>query len=201
MDTEQIFRVAFIFIFLGSMTISASFRREARKSGETIARREESGLLIGMRLVFALPLFLSVLAYMINPDWLAWSALPLPIWIRFIGVVMGLACLPLLWWVFNSIGNNISETVLTKTDHALVTHGPYRWIRHPLYSVATWMFVSCGIISSSAWITGFALVALVMIVGYVIPREEKALTEKFGNAYVEYQSRSGRLIPKIGGGG
>ncbi|MFP6616339.1 MAG: isoprenylcysteine carboxylmethyltransferase family protein, partial [Candidatus Hydrogenedentota bacterium] len=175
MNVESVFRLVFIGVFAGSMSVSIYYRRKARAESGTIARREEGAGIMLLRLCFALPLFLSIFAYMINPEWLAWSVVSLPVEVRWVGVGFGLACVPLLWWVFSSIGSNISETVLTKAEHELVVHGPYRWVRHPLYSVATLMFVSCGVIASSWWILLFAVVAVVMIAGVVIPREEKAL--------------------------
>jgi protein-S-isoprenylcysteine O-methyltransferase Ste14 len=47
---------------------------------------------------------------------------------------MHVLTLPAALWVFSALGRNVSETVLTKGDHELVTAGPYRWIRHPLYT-------------------------------------------------------------------
>lgn len=197
MNVESVFRLVFIGVFAGSMSVSIYYRRKARAESGTIARREEGAGIMLLRLCFALPLFLSIFAYMINPEWLAWSVVSLPVEVRWVGVGFGLACVPLLWWVFSSIGSNISETVLTKAEHELVVHGPYRWVRHPLYSVATLMFVSCGVIASSWWILLFAVVAVVMIAGVVIPREEKALVAKFGESYEAYRLRAGRLFPKI----
>lgn len=198
MDMELVFRLAFIGIFLGSMSISVYYRRRARNSGETISRRAEGGAVMFLRVFFALPLFLPILGYMIDPDWLAWSFVSVPEWVRWAGVGLGAVCVPLLWWVFSSIGNNISETVLTKAGHELVTHGPYRWVRHPLYSVATLMFLSCGLIASSWWIMLFAVIVLVMVAGVVIPMEEKALAAKFGDAYEDYRRRAGMLMPQFG---
>ena len=75
----------------------------------------------------------------------------MPIWIRWLGVGLGIISLPLLWWLFSSIGSNISETVLTKSEHKLVTSGPFRWVRHPLYSVSVLLFGSYGMIASNWW--------------------------------------------------
>ena len=47
-------------------------------------RRKEGGVAMLMRALIALPLILSFLAYMINPKWMAWSVLPLPVWTRWL---------------------------------------------------------------------------------------------------------------------
>ena len=194
---EQTFRWILVAIFVTSASISKYHRGKARMSGEAIARRREGQVAMLLRALFALPLVLSFLAYMINPKWMAWSAVALPIWVRGVGVGLGIICIPLLWSVFRSIGSNISETVLTKREHRLITSGPFRWLRHPLYTVTMLLFFSYGLIASNWWMILFTAMGLVMIVGVVIPREEAELVAKFGEEYKEYQERVGKLIPRI----
>ena len=190
-------RWSFIAIFITSASISKYHRRRARMSGEPISRRKEGKLAMLLRAIFALPVLLSFFAYMLNPAWMAWSVVPLPIWVRWVGVGLGTISLPLLWWLFSSIGSNISETVLTKRDHRLVTSGPFRWVRHPLYSVSIVLFFSYGMIASNWWMILFTALGLVMVVAVVIPREEEALVAKFGEVYEEYRERAGKLLPWI----
>ena|SRR5215472_1636072 len=124
MASSQIFRWPFIVVFVGMMSVSIYFRSKARAS-EAIPRGREGGLVLLARLLFAAPLYLPILAYMLNPDWMAWAAVPLPIWLRWLGAAVGLSALPFVYWVFSSIGSNISETTLTKETHRLVSHGPF----------------------------------------------------------------------------
>ena len=107
------FRWLFILVLISNISISGYFRRKAR-SEETIARKEEGGPMVILRLVFALPLFLSFLVFMIYPPWMAWSSVPLPVWLRWVGVALGVLSIPCIYMVFKTIGSNISETVLTK---------------------------------------------------------------------------------------
>lgn len=197
MNSEQVFRWTFIAIFVTTFAISQYYRRKARMSGEAISRREEGRLAMLMRAIIALPLILSFFAYMIHPAWMAWSIVPLPRWVRWIGVALAMICTPLLWWTFSSIGSNISETVLTKPEHRLVTSGPFRWVRHPLYSLSMLLFASYSVIASNWWMMLFTAMGLVMVVRVVTPREEEALVAKFGKAYEEYRERVGRLVPRI----
>ncbi len=177
--------------------MSAAFRYGARRSGDVIPRRREGPGSLALRLVFASALYLSLLAYMVNPAWMAWSSFSLPLGIRWVGVALGLAMLPLLAWVFRSLGSNISETVLTKEHHALVTHGPYRWVRHPLYSVATTMFLMLGVVAANWFIIGTVLLAIAGIAVSVIPREEAQLIARFGDRYRAYQAQTGMLLPRF----
>ena len=86
--------------------------------------------MVVLRVLFAAPLYLSILAYMIDPNWMAWSAIGVPAWLRWLAAFVGVAMVPIIYWVVSTIGKNISETFLTKDHHSLVTHGPYRWVRY-----------------------------------------------------------------------
>jgi protein-S-isoprenylcysteine O-methyltransferase Ste14 len=177
--------------------ISAYYRRLARKTGETIARRRE-GLRFGLlRAVFALPLFAGVVAYLINPAWMAWASFPLPDWIRWSGVGIGLLAIPSAAWLFRHLGRNVSETVLTKSDHALVTTGPYRWVRHPLYATGGALLIAVGLVAANWFILSLAIVAVILIRWLVVPREEEALIAKFGDDYRLYMQRTGGLLPRV----
>lgn len=197
MDIDQTFRLMMVAIFVISASISKYHRRKAKLSGEAISRRDEGGVAMLLRAAVALPLMLSFLAYMINPSWMAWSELVLPVWARWVGVGLGIACLPLLWTLFQSIGSNISETVLTKKNHRLVMTGPFRWIRHPLYTVAMLLFFSYGLMASNWWMMMFTALGLVLIEVLVIPKEEVELIAKFGDEYRDYQERVGKLLPRL----
>ena len=197
MDEQSLFRWIFIAIFVITFSISGYFRRQARRSGEVIRRAREGRGMVVLRLLFAAPFYVSILAYMINPPWMAWSMMSVPTWPRWLAALVGLGMLPIIYRVMRSIGQNISETFLTKVDHLLVTHGPYRWVRHPLYSVATVVFVSLSIVAANWFMLTMALLLIVVISRVVIPREEAQLILKFGDAYRAYQQRTGRLVPRL----
>ena len=134
MDTDLILRLLILLILFLTFSISAYYRRLARETGEVIERQEEGTLVLILRMAFGLT-FLSVL--MLNilfPSILTWSKFEVPTTVRFIATTLAILCVPFIRWVFRSIGRNISETVLTKDDHQLVTHGVYTRIRHPLYT-------------------------------------------------------------------
>ncbi len=195
-DGEVGFRGLLLVILLIGFGMSGAFRRRARQASGTIERGSESPGLIAMRLVVGLPYFLGLVVWLVRPQWLDFAALPLPAWLRWAGVALAVACLPLMAWVLRSIGSNISETVLVKAQHELVTSGPYRWVRHPLYSVGSLLFLSTGLISANAWLLGFALAIAIGIRWQVVPREEAALIERFGDRYRAYRERTGALIPR-----
>src|SRR4030067_2203203 len=134
MYVEGTLRGIFLIVFLSSIVISGYYRKRARRSGQVIPRRAEGPIALLLRMAMALVVAISFLAYVFAPAWLAWSAWGLPLWLRSAAAVLAIGCLPAIRWVLVSIGDNISETILTKRTHQLVTRGPYRWIRHPLYA-------------------------------------------------------------------
>ena len=111
-------------------------------------------------LFIGLPLFLSILIVFARPQLLAWADVALPTWLRAVGAGMTLAAIPAAWWVFRSIGRNVSETILTKSDHQLVTIGPYRWIRHPLYATGGLLLLGVGLATANGLVLVLATIDL-----------------------------------------
>ncbi|NNE36440.1 MAG: isoprenylcysteine carboxylmethyltransferase family protein [Rhodothermales bacterium] len=177
--------------------ISMVFRRKARRSSGTIERASEGAPLIIIRIVFASLLYLPILAYMIQPEWMSWASVTLPGWLRFVGIGIGIVNLPFVYSVFKSIGSNISETVLTKDTHELVTTGPYRFIRHPLYAASSVGLIGFSLITANWFIAGMSTVAIVVVLYVVIPKEETHLVDFFGERYETYRTGTGRLLPRF----
>src|SRR6266404_6324251 len=183
------FRWFAVAILLGAVGTSGYYRWRARLGSETIARSRESGFFMVIRALVALLLYLPVIAYVAIPQWMTWASFPLPPWIRWFGVVVGLLTIPAAAWVLRSLGHNVSETVLTKREHQLVTAGPYQWVRHPLYTTGLTLFVALGLMEASWFVLSMTAVAALLIQLLVIPAEERALVEKFGDRYRAYMGR------------
>jgi protein-S-isoprenylcysteine O-methyltransferase Ste14 len=192
-----VFRWLILGILLTAIGTSGYFRRRARVDGGTIARREEGASLVALRAVVTLPLLAAIVTYVINPRWMAWSAFNAPDWLRLAGVALGILSIPSVYWVLASLGKNVSETVLTKPNHELVTAGPYRWIRHPLYATGLTLLLAVGLMAANVVLLLFAVLAAILIRYVVIPREEAALERRFGDEYRRYTMRTRRLLPRV----
>jgi protein-S-isoprenylcysteine O-methyltransferase Ste14 len=194
---ENIFRILAAVILITGMTISSYYRRKAdRDTGEEIPRRADGNAMMTVIRIGGLILWLSPFVYLINPAWMAWSKVGLPEWARWLGVGLGLLCVLGIYWLFSSIGSGITPTSATRREHQLVTSGPYRWVRHPLYTVGSSLFVAFGMTADNWFI---ALLGVLAFIGMAIrtPKEEANLIAKFGDEYREYMKRTGRFLPKL----
>jgi protein-S-isoprenylcysteine O-methyltransferase Ste14 len=194
---ENIFRILAAIILFTGIGISSYFRRKAdRDSGESISRKVDGTLTMNLIRIGGLILWFSPLVYLINPAWMAWSKIGLPEWVRWLGVVLGILCVFGIYWLFSSIGSGITPTSGTRKEHKLVTSGPYRWVRHPLYTVGSSLFIAFGMMADNWFI---AMLGILAFIGMAIrtPKEEANLIEKFGDEYLDYMKRTGRFFPKV----
>jgi protein-S-isoprenylcysteine O-methyltransferase Ste14 len=194
---ETIFRILAALVLFTGVGISSYYRRKAdRDSGEKISRKADGTFFMNLIRIGGLILWLSPLVYLINPAWMAWSKLGLPEGVRWLGVVLGILCTAGIYWLFSSIGSGITPTSATRKEHKLVTSGPYRWVRHPLYTVGTSLFLALGLIADNWFIILLGMLAFVAMASRA-PKEEANLVEKFGDEYREYMKRTGRYFPKL----
>jgi protein-S-isoprenylcysteine O-methyltransferase Ste14 len=194
---ENIFRVLATIILITGMGISIYYRTKADKeTGEKIPRKVDGSLTMNFIRIGGLILWLSPFVYLINPAWMTWSKFGLPEWVRWLGVVMGALCVLGIYWLFKSIGNGISPTSATRKQHILSTKGPYRWVRHPLYTIGSSFIVSFGMVADNWFIATLGILVFIGMAART-PKEEANLIEKFGDEYREYMKRTGRFLPKI----
>jgi protein-S-isoprenylcysteine O-methyltransferase Ste14 len=197
MTNESVFRSIVIMNIALTLPIGLYYRIRSQATREKLARREEGiFIMIGLRLCGLLA-WIALTAYLINPAWMAWSSVALPPWLRWIGAFLGLfAVPPLLFWAFRSLGKNLTDTVVTRREHTLVTHGPYRWVRHPFYDVVFLWGLSLSLLTAN-WLMallGFSAFTMMVLRTRI---EEKKLIERFGAQYRTYMERTGRFFPHV----
>lgn len=195
MPAETSFRVALAIIFLLTMAVGVYYRLQAASSGEKISHKEEGCLFaIALRLA-GLCLWIATLAYLISPASVQWATFPLPVWVRWMGVVLGISCSLLMYWTLSSLGKNLTDTVVTRANAILVTHGPYRWVRHPFYVTAALLMASATVLTTN-WLIGLISLVVLSLLAIRTPKEEQMLIERFGQEYRDYMARTGRFIPR-----
>jgi len=198
MNEDSLFHILAVLFFLTVSSISIYHRRKADQAGaEKITLEAEKPVLRVTLRLFGLAMWLGVFAYLIYPPWMDWSRIDLPAWVRWIGVGMGFCAIPLAWWVFRSLAHNVTPTVVTRSNASLVTHGPYRWVRHPLYTTGMLAYLGVALLAENWYIAAAAVVGFIPLL-LRTSDEEARLIEKFGESYRSYMQRTGRFLPKLG---
>lgn len=195
MNDDHTFRWMLIVVWMIFGPIAFSYRLRS-KTDERLDRWQEGAfILFGLRLS-GVPGFVAVIVWMIDSRRMAWSAMPIPIWLRGVGVALAGCSGLLLWWTFHNLGPNLTDTVVTRKQHTLVTSGPYRFVRHPFYLAFLIGLVGGGLAMAN-W---FILLSGCIPFGFIVARtkiEEAKLVERFGVEYEDYMRRVGRFLPRI----
>lgn len=111
-------------------------------------------------------------------------------------VLVGFAVI-LLVWARRATRNNYSGHLMVSNDQVLVQSGPYRLIRHPAY--ASFLGMSLGVGLGYSSLIGLCAVVILLIPAFIyrISVEEKLLIGQFGQQYLDYASKTARLIPGL----
>ena len=112
-----------------------------------------------------------------------------------IGLALFVLGLALAVWARLHIGRNWGTPMSQKVDPELVTDGPYRRIRHPIYSG-----IILAILGTALAVSLFWLVAVALLGGYFIysaVMEERYMTKLFPEQYPAYQRSTRMLIPFV----
>jgi len=99
-------------------------------------------------------------------------------------------------WAMRCLGRNWSGAVAIKIDHELIRTGPYRLVRHPIYTAMIGMYLGTAIVGGE--LHGLIAVGLCMIAYWRKTRmEERGLIEVFGPVYEDYKRESWALVPWV----
>jgi protein-S-isoprenylcysteine O-methyltransferase Ste14 len=98
--------------------------------------------------------------------------------------------------MFISLGSNLTDTVMTRRDAHFVDHGPYRFVRNPMYSGILIVGASLGL-ALGTWLVPLAGIAMFLILARRTRIEETYLVARFGDQYRSYMTRVGRFFPRF----
>lgn len=197
MADEQTFRTILIIFSLLLFPIALYHRIKSQATGESLDRWQEGRLILFTLRPIGIATMLGLLAYMINPEWMAWSSMELPAWLRWLGVGLGAVAGVLLVWAFRNLGKNLTDTVVTRREHTLVMGGPYRFVRHPFYDAVALAVVANSLAAANWFLLAGGILAVALIV-LRTGKEEERLVARFGDSYRAYMARTGRFLPKVG---
>ncbi len=195
MDQQVPRIVAFVLLLGFALVWGINLLRVGISRGVFYSRHESLAFVLFSR-VLAVASLGGLVVYISDPPSMVWSQLGLATWLRLLGAPVSATGIALLWWVLSTLGRNFSVS-LTTESHTLVTDGPYRWVRHPMYTAFVLTFAGLSLVSAN-WFTAVSA-ALLYGAAMVIrtPHEERLLIEAFGQEYRAYMERTGRFFPKV----
>lgn len=190
---ESQFKIALTVLLLIDAGARLYYQRGRRGFERTTVKyeRREKFLyyLVGLGIV---PIFVYLFTSLIDT-----FKLPFPAWVRWSGAVIIFTGDLLFVWSHRALGKNWSPLLEIRKGHTLVTSGPYKFIRDPMYAAIFIIGIGISLLSSN-WIVALSYMLPVICMYLVrISDEEKMMIEQFGDEYRMYMKKTGRLIPKL----
>jgi protein-S-isoprenylcysteine O-methyltransferase Ste14 len=152
----------------------------------------------GSESLHSIPFFICTVLWL-APRWEP-AALTAPLWspgpiLPLIGAVLVAAGIGYACWARVHLGRNWSSKVVLKEDHALIRTGPYRLVRHPIYSGMLLALLGSAL-AVAEWRGFLALVFALIGVLFRVHAEETRMSETFPE-YGEYKRHSSALVPGV----
>jgi len=140
--------------------------------------------------------FFAMFTHDLQADWMNWRLFPPHAWVAYLGIAITAAGLLFALWARMHLGGNWSGTVTVKVDHKLIRTGPYRFVRHPIYSGMVLAMIGTAL--ERRQVRGLVAVVLLYI-GFSIKRriEDGYMMATFGSEYQDYMRSTGALFPRL----
>jgi protein-S-isoprenylcysteine O-methyltransferase Ste14 len=196
-ETESTFRLVLgvlIALGLGLRFYYQSRHRDVVRTAVRHGRRDT------LYYYLTLSSYVLVLGYVLS-DRLDFAHLDVPTAVRWIGVPLGVGALWLFAACHQALGRYWSGILELSADHALITKGPYRYIRHPMYTSLLASSLAISLVSAN-WLVALACIGSATSMYLARVRDEESMMlDQFGESYRQYMDLSGRLLPKLGSRG
>ena len=120
------------------------------------------------------------------------------VWITTLVGLGVFACgLALRGWSIRTLGRHFTWRLGVRTEHQLITEGPYRVLRHPSYTGAMLLFAGTQVVLASGTGLVLALVGFPLYYRQRIADEERMLAEALGEPYAAWRARTWRMVPGL----
>lgn len=126
-------------------------------------------------------------------DWNFYSY-QLPSWLSYIALFLVVVGLLVVLFGILSLNVNFSPFPSPRSNASLISHGIYKYMRHPIYSGIIIALLAYALFSFSAFRL-FITIGLITVFYFKTKLEEKLLRERF-EGYSAYMKRTGRFFPK-----
>lgn len=196
-DPLTAWRAALIGLFGILLGMRLFFRLRYRRMWRPPVWREEGAVLFLLHGTLVLAVWVVTLLAMLYPRWIPWAFFDAPLIVRGLGLSLSAGGLLLIGWSHVNLGVEFDTTIGASGHQRLVSSGPYRHVRHPLYVAFFLFFVGAGMVAG-AWMVSAAGAALFLLLMTVRLRaEERLLLERFGEDYRRYVATTPRFIPRL----
>lgn len=194
--SETSFRIL-LAILLAAFASMVWHSRESLELRGWMAVKDERGQLSFFQM--AEIVLISTLFYVFTP-WLDFASLAVPHWLRWVGsMVLSLGIVG-IFWSHRTLEGHRSGAGGARQRLTLVTAGPYRRVRHPIYTAMLLVGVGVSLVSANWLVAVSNLGAVAGTISARIPVEEAIMLEQFGDTYREYRQGTGCLLPRWRGG-
>lgn len=99
-------------------------------------------------------------------------------------------------WARRSLGQNWSGEISIKVEHRVVRTGPYRWLRHPIYTGLLMMYIGAAFVTG-VWLAAVGVLIALLAYWRKLRLEEQSLIKAFGAQYEAYRHETWSLVPGI----
>lgn len=196
MGHESLFRFLFLLSGIAMMAIRVYYQSKVlHERGRTTVIGSSWRLIPGA--IAALTALIFGLAYIFLPGTFPWSYAHYPDWLRWLGALMLLGGILLLAIAHHHLGTSFHSLVVRKSSQALAESGPYRTVRHPIYTAYALNYLGGGLLASSLVLTFIPGSLFAWMVALRIGEEEGAMLAQFGASYQDYMARTGRFVPPL----
>lgn len=113
---------------------------------------------------------------------------------RVVGIGLGVVGFALFFWAAFTLARHHTTVMPHKSSSALVTSGPFRWFRNPIYLGDVFIFLGLAEITKNVWFAILAPVFMGLVTWLAILPEERHLEARFGDAYRAYKAKTRRWI-------
>jgi protein-S-isoprenylcysteine O-methyltransferase Ste14 len=197
MNLESLFRGLFGLSGVAMLCVRVYYQRRARQGSGAVTIQEKGWSLAAGSLA-ALTMLVFGAEYVFFPGAFGWAYVKYPEGLRWLGAFALVAGITLLGVSHHHLGKSFHSLVVTKEKQVFVDSGPYRWIRHPIYTAFIINYVGGGLLAGSWVLTLIPALLYGVLVALRIKNEERAMIEQFGQVYVEYMQRTRyRLLPGV----
>ena len=187
------FKIIFIVLMVIAAIGRAPYAIKSKKIKVMVSKRKgfEIFLLSLSSLIMITPL-----VYVFT-DWIDSFNFNLPLFVRIIGVLGFAFAVFLHNWSHVALSVNWSPTLEIKKNQKLITTGPYKYVRHPMYAAFFIWAIFQGILLSNSLVLAVGIISIAIVYFSRVDAEEQMMIEQFGKQYREYMERTGRLWLKI----